>query len=160
MPHFFLLTLTSEACFSTPSCWLIFECFQKSNGRWDKYIYTLTGTCSILPDFSGRNISFIYSSHVLPASRTVPNPSIHYNSCPVGACSQKKPYMSHITLPKSLHAAKMSSCVRRKHKLSHGDLFDGGVLSALCLSEPPQAALARLCCLICSKACFAVGDVW
>lgn len=125
----------------------------------DKYIYSLTGTWSILPDFSGRNISFGYSFHILPASRTVPNPSTHYNLCPVGACSQKKPYMSHITLPSSLPAAKTSSCMRRKHKLSHGDLFDGGVLSAWCLSEPPQAVLTRLCCLICSKAYF-VGDVW
>lgn len=38
---FFLLTLTSEACFSTPSCtaWLICECFYKSNGRWEINIY-------------------------------------------------------------------------------------------------------------------------
>lgn len=84
----------------------------------DKYIYSLTETCSILSDFSGRGISFVRSSHVLPASRTVPDPSIHHDFCPVGACSQQKPFMSHITLPNPLPAAKTSSCMRRKQKLS------------------------------------------
>ena len=63
--------------------------------------------------------------------------------------------MNHITLPNPLPAAKRPGSTRRKK-----NLFDGGVLSATRLSEPLQAALIRLCCLICSKACFAVGDAW
>lgn len=164
MHHFFLVPLTREICLSTRRCtgWLICECLRKSDGRWEIniYVYYLTESRSILSGFSCRGISFIYSSHVPPASVTGPDPIVLYDFCPVAACSQQKPYMSHITLPNPLPAAKTSSCMRRKQKLSLENLFDGGVWSATCLSEPLQAAFTRLCCLICSKACVALGDAW
>lgn len=142
--------------------WMFIEKWWKR----DNYKYSLIETCSILPDFSCRGISFVCSSHVLPSSWTVPDPSIHYYFCPVGACSQQKPYMSHITLPTPLPAAKTSSCMRRKQELSHENLFDFRVLSAMHFSEPLSGSIYQAVLLdlqqglLCRRRCVVMNSLW
>lgn len=161
MPQFFLWTLTSEACLSTPSCtgWLICECLYKVDGRWDINIYI-----PLLRPAAFCLISLVEASPLYTALMSRLHPGQHL----IQAHTVMSVLLEHVPSknPTWVTSLSQNPCLLPRHPAAwegssncHEKLFDGGALSATCLSEPLQAAYVRLCCVVCSKACFAIGDM-